>query len=272
MRAYAAAGVDGIGVWELKLPDGSDEEALELLAGSGLGSAAAIPVIPSILPLPLMDGPEEPQARIDAICASVHRLAPFRPSGIVCLTGPGDDRDTVVEGLRVIADEAQRAGVRIGLEPINRIGGEDWTMISSLSEAVALLDEADHPALGLQFDTWHLWNSPNVVEEIWQHADRFVGVHVADWREPTRAWADRVLPGDGVADLPTLLGALEAAGWEGYYDVEIFSDNGYFGNAWPDSLWDAPADEVALAGKDAFMRVWEARNRTQVDQVSPGAV
>jgi sugar phosphate isomerase/epimerase len=272
LRHYAEAGLDGIGVWELKLPDGGDAEALELLAGTGLGSAAAIPVIPSILPLPLMDGPNEPEARIEAICASVHRLAAFRPSGIVCLTGPGDDRDTVVEGLRVIADEARRAGVRIGLEPINRIGGEDWTMISSLGEAVELLDDADHPALGIQFDTWHLWNTPNVVEEIAEHVNRVVGVHVADWREPTRSWADRVLPGDGNADLPTLLGALEAAGWEGYYDVEIFSDNGSFGNAWPDSLWDAPADELALAAKDAFTRVWEARNRTQVDQVSPGAV
>lgn len=272
MRAYAIAGADAIGVWELKLPDGGDAEALDVLAGSGLGSAAAIPAIPSILPLPLMEGPSEPHARIEAICASVHRLAAFRPSGIVCLTGPGEDRDTVVEGLRVIGDEARRAGVRIGLEPINRIGGEDWTMISSLSEAAELLDEADHPALGVQFDTWHLWNTPNVVEEIGEHAHRFVGVHVADWREPTRTWADRVLPGDGVADLPALLRALETAGWDGYYDVEIFSDNGSFGNAWPDSLWDVPAEELALAAKESFTRVWEARNRTQVDQVSPGAV
>jgi sugar phosphate isomerase/epimerase len=272
VRTYATAGADAIGVWELKLPDRGDGEALELLAGSGLGSAAAIPVIPSILPLPLMDGPNEPQARIEAICASVHRLAPFRPSGIVCLTGPGEDRDTVVQGLRVIGDEARRAGVRIGLEPVNRIGGEDWTMISSLAEAVELLDDADHPALGIQFDTWHLWNTPNVVEQIAEHVNRLVGVHVADWREPTRSWADRVLPGDGKADLPVLLGALEAAGWDGYYDVEIFSDNGSFGNAWPDSLWDEPAEELALAAKEAFTQVWEARIRRPVDQVSPGAV
>jgi sugar phosphate isomerase/epimerase len=272
VRTYATAGADAIGVWELKLPDRGDAEALELLAGSGLGSAAAIPVIPSILPLPLMDGPNEPQARIEAICASVHRLAPFRPSGIVCLTGSGEDRDTVVQGLRVIGDEARRAGVRIGLEPVNRIGAEDWTMISSLAEAVELLDDADHPALGIQFDTWHLWNTPNVVEQIAEHVNRLVGVHVADWREPTRSWADRVLPGDGKADLPVLLGALEAAGWDGYYDVEIFSDNGSFGNAWPDSLWDEPAEELALAAKEAFTRVWEARIRRPVDQVSPGAV
>jgi sugar phosphate isomerase/epimerase len=270
VRAYAAAGADGVGIWELKLED--DGAALKVLEASDLGRASAVPAIPSILPLPLMEGPADPQERIDAICASVHRLAKFAPSAIVCLTGPGDDRETVVAGLRTIGDEAARAGVRIGLEPINRVGGEDWTLISSLGEAVELLDDADHPALGIQFDTWHLWNTPNVLDEIAQHAHRFVGVHVADWREPTRKWADRVLPGDGVAGLPRLLAALDAAGWEGFYDVEIFSDNGAFGDAWPDSLWDVPPERMARSAKESFERAWEARNRTEVDQVSPGAV
>ena len=199
-------------------------------------------------------------------------VAAFRPSGIVCLTGPGDDRDTVVEGLRTIAGEADRAGVRIGLEPINRVGGEHWTFVSSLGEAAELIDDAGHPALGLQFDTWHVWNTPDVVAEIDRFAPRFTDVHVSDWRQPTRGWADRVLPGDGVADLPALLGALEAAGWGGYYDVEIFSDNGAFGNAWPDSLWDVPAEQLARQAREAFTTVWEARIRRPVDQVSPGAV
>jgi sugar phosphate isomerase/epimerase len=272
LRAYAAVGVDGIGIWEIKLPEGGDGEAHEQLEASGLGRAAAVPAVPSILPLPLMEGPADPRERIDAICASVHRLARFEPGSVVCLTGPGDDRDTVVEGLRTIGDEAARAGVRIGLEPINRVGGEDWTSISSLQEAAELLDDADRPALGIQFDSWHVWNTPELVKEIERHAHRFVGVHIADWREPTRGWADRVLPGDGVADLPALLGTLERAGWDGFYDLEIFSDNGTFGNAWPGSLWDVPEEELARRGKDAFERAWSARNRTPLDQVSPGAV
>jgi sugar phosphate isomerase/epimerase len=267
-----AAGVDGIGVWEIKLPVGGDDEALEQLQASGLGSAAAVPAVPSILPLPLLEGPADPQERIEAICASLHRLAPFQPSGIVCLTGPGDDRQTVIDGLRVIGDEAARAGVRMGLEPINRVGGEHWTMINTLWEAVELLEEADRPALGLQFDSWHLWSTPDLAEEIERYADRFVGVHIADWRQPTRGWADRVLPGDGVSGLPEILGALERAGWDGYYDLEIFSDNGTFGNAWPDSLWDVPPRQLVRAGRETFERTWDARIRTPIDEVSPGAV
>jgi sugar phosphate isomerase/epimerase len=272
VRAYAAAGVDGIGVWEIKLTDGNDAEALEQLEASGLGSAAAIPAVPSILPLPLMEGPKEPHQRIEAICASLHRLAPFKPSGVVCLTGPGDERDTVVEGLRTIGDEGARAGLRVGLEPVNRIGGEDWTTISSLSGAVELLADADRPALGIQFDSWHLWNTPEVLEDIERYADLFVGVHIADWSGATRGWCDRVLPGDGVADLPQILGALDRVGWDGYYDLEIFSDNGTFEEAWPDSLWDVPTDELVRRGKDAFECAWEARIRTPLDQVSTRAV
>jgi sugar phosphate isomerase/epimerase len=272
VRLYAAAGIDGIGVWEIKLPVDGDAEALELLEASGLGSAAAIPAVPSILPLPLMEGPAEPAARIEAICASLQRLAPFAPSGVVCLTGPGEDRETVVAGLRTVGDEAHRLGLRVGLEPVNRVGGEDWTMISSLREAVELLDEADHPALGIQFDSWHLWNTPTLLEDIARYSDRFVGVHIADWRDPTRGWADRTLPGHGTADLPRIIGALEGAGWEGFYDLEIFSDNGTFGNAWTGSLWDTPADELVRQGRAAFERVWEDRIRHHVDQVSPSAL
>src|SRR5919199_582559 len=78
---YAAAGADGIGIWELKLPEGRDAEALELLDASGLGSAAAVPLIPSILPLPLMEGPAEPAARVEAILPSPHPLRPLLAEG-----------------------------------------------------------------------------------------------------------------------------------------------------------------------------------------------
>jgi sugar phosphate isomerase/epimerase len=277
VAAYSAVGADGIGIWELKLTPGDDERALEQLDASGLGSAAAIPLVPSILPLPLMEGPSDPSERIDAICASLHRLAPFRPSGVVCLTGPAQEvaedtaRDVVVDGLRTIGDEAERAGVRVGLEPINRVGGEDWTIVSSIPAAVELLDAVDRPALGLQFDTWHLWSTDTLLEDIERESHRFVGVHVADWREPTRSWADRVLPGDGNADLPAILEALDRAGWSGFYDVEIFSDDGSFGNAWPDSLWDVAPSDLAGRARAAFERVWRARIREPVEEVSPSA-
>jgi sugar phosphate isomerase/epimerase len=263
VRLYSDAGLAGIGVWELKLPDGGDAEALELLEASGLDSAAAVPSIPSILPLPLLGGPEDPAERVEAYCASLERLAAFRPSGLVCLTGTGQARDpdeartVVVEGLRTIAHEADRLGVRIGLEPYRRDGGELWSIVSSIPEAVSLLEDAgDPPSLGIQFDVWHLWNTPTLYDDIAAEVDRFAGVHICDWREPTRGWADRALPGDGRANVPDILRALDAAGWDGLYDIEIFSDDGTFGNAYPDSYWTAPPEETLARAREAFERCW----------------
>lgn len=261
VRNYAAAGLDGIGVWELKLEEGGDAEALEALAQSGLESAAAVPAITSILPLPLLGGPDDPAERIDAYCRSLERLEPFQPSGLVLLTGtaegrdPDDARQVVVDGLATIGAEAARLGLRIGLEPYQREGGGPWTIVSSIPEAVQLIHDAgDPPAVGIQFDVWHLWNTPTLLDDIERELDRFVGVHVADVRDPTRGWADRVLPGDGIADVPGILRALDDAGFNGLYDVEVFSDDGTFGTHYPDSLWAETPEELLLRARRAFER------------------
>ena len=75
VATYAQAGLDGIGIWELKLGDGADARRSSLLDRSGLGRAVAVPAVPSILPLPLLPGPADPRERIDAYRASIRRLA-----------------------------------------------------------------------------------------------------------------------------------------------------------------------------------------------------
>jgi sugar phosphate isomerase/epimerase len=264
LRSYVEGGVDAVGIWELKLGEGRDEAALEAFEASGLGAATAVPAVPSILPLALLPGPADPRERIDAILRSIHRLAPFRPAAILCITGPhstgaGPGRALVVEGLRELGAEAERAGLRLALEPFQREGLESWSIVNTLSEAVELVDEAGSPAIGVQFDVWHLWNTPDLLDEIERHAHRLAGVHVSDWREPTRGWADRALPGDGGAGVPAILGALERAGWDGFYDLEIFSDNGTFGAAYPDSLWDVEPDELVRRGRESFIQCWDER-------------
>jgi sugar phosphate isomerase/epimerase len=269
LAAYAAAGLDGIGIWELKLAeDANDAAALDAFHASGLEPASAVPVVPSPLPLPLLGGPTDPQERIDAVCASIHRLAAFGAPGIVCLTGsgtgldPDEARGIVVDALRAFGAEAELAGTRIALEPYQAVGGDEWTIATTIPEAIALIaDAGGSHSLGLQFDTWHLWNTPTVLADIPEHIDRVAGVHVSDVRSPERSWCDRVLPGDGVANLPALIGALDAAGWDGLYDLEIFSDNGAFGFQHPDSLWDVPTAELARRGRAATVEAWETVRR-----------
>jgi len=222
LDAYAAAGADAIGIWESKL----EEDSLERFYASGLEAAAAVPAVPSILPLPLMEGPADPGERVEAICAGIRRLAPFGPACVLFLTGPGDEHETIVEGIRAIADEGRAQGVPVALEPIQREYAQFWTTVSSLDEAAALVDEAGAD-VGLMYDVWHLWREP--VEQIERHRDRIRAVHLADWREPTRSTNDRVLPGDGVIEYGPILEALR---WEGLYDLEIFSDSELTGSLW----------------------------------------
>jgi len=256
LSAYRAAGLDGIGIWEIKLADGDDAATAERLRKSGLASTNAVPAVPSILPLHLMPGPADPRERVEALCASIARLARFERASIVFLTGSGrgleDARAIAVEGVKRLAEAADRAGIRIGLEPYQRVDGEPWTIVSSIADAVELLEEADAATVGITFDVWHLWNSPRLYEDIEAHAERFTAVHVSDYRKPTRGWADRVLPGDGVADVPRILAALERAEWRGPLDLEIFSDDGTFGTIYPDSLWAWDARELAERGRAAL--------------------
>ena len=237
---YRAAGADGIGIWEMKL----DEDSLERFRRSGLEAATAVPAVPSILPLPLMEGPADPAARVEAICASIRRLAPFEPSGMLFLTGPGEDRAAILDGVRAIADEGARSGVRVALEPIQREFAHFWTVVSSLDEAAALVDESGAD-VGLMYDTWHLWREP--LEQIERHRERIYGVHLADWREPTRHTNDRVLPEDGTIEFGPILEALR---WDGLFDLEIFSEAELDG-----SLWREDPRELAARGVERMREV-----------------
>ena len=239
LDAYREAGADGIGIWEMKLAD----DSLERFRASGLGAAAAVPAVPSILPLPLMEGPEDPAERVEAIRAGIARLAPFEPECVLFLTGPGEDREVVLDGIRSIADAGREHGVPVALEPIQREFAHFWSVVSSLDEAAALIEESGAD-VGLLYDSWHLWREP--LEQVERHRGRIRGVHLADWREPTRNTNDRVLPGDGVVEFGPILDALD---WDGFYDLEIFSDAELEG-----SLWREEPRELARRGLDALRR------------------
>ena len=265
LRTYAEAGIEGIGIWESKLAAGSDAELLAALDRSGLGRAVAVPAVPSILPLPLLPRPADPADRVAVYRASIARLAPFRPAALLCLTGPAGDLDPaearriVVAALRELAQLAGRSGLRLALEPFQLEGIESWSIVNTIADAVELIEEVGEPGIGLQFDVWHLWNSPTAADDVIREIDRIAGVHICDVRGETRGWADRVLPGEGIADVGALIGALDAAGWDGLYDLEIFSDDGTFGTAYPDSLWNAPATDFARQGRTALLAAWQGR-------------
>lgn len=250
VAAYAAAGFDGIGIWEFKLPadDGANRA---LLAGAGLAVASCVPTVPSLLPihLPGLEEPREPAERVAALCASVRRLAAYEPECVLCLTGaagelePSRAREIVVDGLREVAAAAQEAGIRLGLEPATPRQHHSVSFVNSVADTVALLDDAGLPDVGIMVDTYNLWHEPpGALEAV---AGRVTGLHVAD--DPGGDADYRVLPGEGGVRSAEHVHALRAAGWDGFLDVEIFST--------PDRFWSLSVDDAARTAFAAAVRL-----------------
>ena len=252
LTAYAAAGFDGIGIWESKL--GDDDAEIEALHASGLRATNCVPLVPSILPNGVIEGPLDVEERISSLCASMRRFARYEPESVLCLTGPagalgaGEARRVVIEGLKRIAAAADEAGVRLGLEPIHGSQRDLLTLVTSIPEALELLDEAGLPGVGVMVDLWHVGDTPTIDADLRRHAARITGLHVADWFAEPRP--DRALPGQGVSRTKELLAVLQDAGWNGSLDVEIFGD--------PDndeSFWSLPVDQAARRAYGAAVGV-----------------
>lgn len=243
LRAYAAAGFDGIGIWEMKLGDDAAAD-LEAFRASGLRATNCVPAVPSILPNAVIEGPENVDERVEAICASMHRFAPYEPDCVLCLTGPTGGRDEdearslVVDGLRRVAAAADSAGVRFGLEPIHASQRDALTIVCTIPQTLELLHEARLPDVGVMVDLWHLWDTPDIERHLAENVGRITGVHVSDWFPDERG--DRALPGEGSSRTAELMRVLLEAGWNGPWDVEIFGDPDN-----PESLWSRDVDEAA---------------------------
>jgi sugar phosphate isomerase/epimerase len=248
LAAYRAAGFGGIGIWEMKL--GDDDADVEALRASGLRATNCVPLVPSILPNAVIEGPIDVEERVESICRSMARFARYEPECVLCLTGAAGERSEdearrlVVEGLKRVAAGADAAGVRFGLEPIHASQRESLSIVASIPDALELLDEADLPQVGIMLDLWHVGDTPTIESDLRRHVDRFTGVHISDWYADGRP--ERALPGTGVSSTRELLAILAGAGWSGTIDVEIFGvpDD-------PESFWALPVEEAARRAYDA---------------------
>jgi sugar phosphate isomerase/epimerase len=268
LDVYARAGVEGVGIWEFKLPENrNDAGTVAALKDSGLKATTCIPSTLSVYPVPF-PGPDDHAERVVELCAAIDRFAPFEPAVVLCLTGnppegtdPAEARQVILDGLRTAARKAAEHGLDLGLEPLHREIYGSWSMAYTIPEAMSLIDEADEPNLKLMYDVYHLSDTEDVLADTERYAGRFArSVHICDRREPTRNDFDRALPGEGSIDLAALFGAIEAGGGVEWVDLEIFSDDGSFTDMdFEDSLWKQDPFDVVRRAKAGFDAAWEAR-------------
>jgi len=259
VATYSAAGLGGIGVWESKIAGRDPNEVADVISAAGLRVSNLVPDGNSVFPNALYPQPADPGERADALCAKLPAFAVLHPESIVIVTGnvPGRDsaelRRRCVSELRRVAEQAGELGLTVGFEPMHPSCEEDFSFITSLRAAADMVADIDHPAVGILFDTWHAGQGPDAVDELKAVLELIVAVHIADVVAPARSWVDRKFPGEGVLPIEEFVRVLDGGGFQGSYDVELFSDDGAFGNHCPDSLWELPAEEC-VARATALLR------------------
>ena len=137
-------------------------------------------------------------------------------------------RDQVTDGIAELLDYARSVRMPLAIEPLHPMYAADRACINTLEQALDVCDRLDPErsgALGVAVDVYHVWWDPKLQAQIERAGkDRLLAFHVCDWLTPTADLLnDRGMMGDGVIDIPRIRGWVEAQGFAGYSEVEIFS-------------------------------------------------
>lgn len=240
LERYKAHGLGAYGPWRDKLEPYGFENALAMIKNSGLGvanyCAAGF----------FTTGDKACQEAVDAaVESSIAAIREQKALGAPCLVtvvGPVgcytvDAAEHVAkDSLRRLAKAAEQNGVDIGLEALHPMDITTFSTVRTINQALDIIDEVGSPRMGLLLDLYNTWWDPQIKDGIKRAAagGHIKGVHIADWRNPTRSFTDRAVPGQGIAPLAELVAAVEDTGWKGYYDVEIFSEE----------LWNSDYDKL----------------------------
>jgi sugar phosphate isomerase/epimerase len=129
----------------------------------------------------------------------------------------------VRDGIAALLPHALAAGVPLAIEPLHPMYAADRACVNTLAHANDLCDQLGE-GVGLAVDAYHVWWDPDLAAQIARAGKRILTYHVCDWLVPTRdLLLDRGMPGDGVIDLRSIRAMVEATGYDGHIDIEIFS-------------------------------------------------
>jgi sugar phosphate isomerase/epimerase len=142
-------------------------------------------------------------------------------------------RAMVAEGIAAILPHARASGVPLAIEPLHPMYAADRACVNTLKQALDLCDRLGQ-GVGVAIDVYHVWWDPELMSQIARAGamGRILAHHICDWLVPTRDLLhDRGMMGDGVIDLRGLRAAIEAAGYSGAQEVEIFSAENWWKRA-----------------------------------------
>ncbi len=149
-------------------------------------------------------------------------------------------RHDIHDGIAATLEYARGVGLSLAIEPLHPMYAADRACVNTIEQALDLCDAIDAErsgALGLAVDVYHVWWDAKLEAQIARAGrERLLAFHVCDWLVPTRDMLnDRGMMGDGVIEIARIRGQIEAAGFDGYCEAEIFSSGNW---------WKRPADDV----------------------------
>lgn len=225
VERYAAAGIPAIGVWRQKLSDCGTERALELLDQTGLK-------VSHLLWAGGFTG-SDGRSYSESVEDAQEALRTARQLGtrtLVVYSGArgghtyNHARRLVRSALGELLPLAEQFDVDLALEPMHPGCAKGWTFLVDLDETLEMLDAVGSPRVKIVLDTYHLGQEEGLAARIPEIISRVAIVQLGDARQPPAGEPNRCRLGEGSIPLREIIGALKAAGYDGYYDVELLGE------------------------------------------------
>ena len=231
IEGCARHGIRGISPWRDQLAALGVKEAAKMIRNSGLTVTGLCRG--GLFPAADRKGR---QAALDDNLRAIDEAAALGAQCLVLVAGglPPESKDLkgaremVRDGIGETLEHARAAGVPLAIEPLHPMYCAERACVNTLTQALDLCDEVDGGkggALGVAVDVYHVWWDAQLESQIGRAGDkRLLAFHICDWLVPTTDLLnDRGMMGDGVIDLPLIRSWMDAAGYRGFHEVEIFS-------------------------------------------------
>ena len=229
IQRYSAAGIGGITMWRYNL-EGRDIAAIGKQAGD-----AGLEIVSlcrgGFFPASTADARQKALDDNRLAIEQAHKLGTDMIV-LVCGAVPGqplvESRKQIADGIAAVLPDAEAAGVRLAIEPLHPMYADDRSAVNTMRQANEICDVLGSPkSVGIAVDVYHVWWDPELKSQIYLagQTGRLHAFHICDWRTPTTDLLnDRGLMGEGCIPIRQISDWVDATGFTGHREVEIFSN------------------------------------------------
>lgn len=226
VQNYVKAGIQALGVWREKLTDFGEERGIELLRDHGLR-------VSSLLwagGFTGSDGRSYKDSVQDA--REAIRLAGALEAKCLVVYSGGRGLHTYNHARRLLCGAlkdllplAEEFGVDLAIEPMHAGCAGNWTFLTSLDQALELIQSVGSPRVKLAFDSYHLAHETQIIDRIGDIAPLTAIVQLGDGRSAPCGEQNRCPLGEGNLPLEAVVREFCRHGYDGYFDVELMGED-----------------------------------------------